>query len=116
MAEVDTRHDIRRENDMDPRVIAYRLNLLENAVLETTRALTGINVSLQTLATLEVRHTETRDALTRAFNKLDDHEKRIASVELKMPVLSLTSQWVRAGVLGLFALVAIAVIKLVILH
>lgn len=96
-----------------PELTEYRIKLLEQAVQETSRILQSINSTLQTLATLEVRHTETREALQRAFDSIEKLDKRVESMESKMPVLILTSNWVRVGVIGLVGLVGVAVIKLI---
>lgn len=97
-------------------VTEYRLKLLEQAVQETSKILASINVTLQQLATLEVHHAETREALERAFTKLASLDGRLAEVELKLPVLILTSSWVRGGVIGILTLVGAAIIKLIILR
>lgn len=94
-------------------LVEYRLKLLERAVEETSKALSGINTTLQQLASLEVRHTETREALTRAFASIAKLDERVEEIEAKIPVLILTSNWVRLGVIGLVALVCTAVVKLI---
>jgi hypothetical protein len=95
-------------------LIHYRLELLERAVGDISGALNGIKDSLQQLAVLETRHMETREALERAFSLITNNDKRIAAIEKTLPVLKLTSGWVRTGVIGVCALVLLAVGKLVI--
>lgn len=84
----------------------YRLSMIE-------KTLEAIRDNLTQLAQLEQKHIETREALGRAFDELDKHDGRIRSIEGEMPTLKLTRGWVISGVLGVFALLAVAIVKLV---
>ena len=102
-------------------VVAHRVRILEEAIQDIRGSLKGINESLTTLTRLEERHRESKDAIARAFQRIEQGEKdlaefgrRIAAVELALPVLKLTSHWVKAGVGGILALVGAAVWKLVV--
>ena len=90
-------------------------------------AVVGINESLKLLSKLEERHQNTADGLRRAFveikevqerkadqHQLDDHEARLRTIEADMPLLREIKRWVIAGVLGIIALVGIALVSLVV--
>ena len=93
----------------DERLINYRLHVIENAIKAMAD---GINK----LANLEQRHTETRESLERAFKTLEKHDTRIRAVEQEMPTMKLTRGWIVAGVVGVFAMVGVGIMKLVIAH
>lgn len=84
-------------------VIEYRLGTLEANFTEIKNAVTSIDKSLQKLTSLEERHQETRDALSRAFSQIEDHEVRIRHVEKDAPVTKLVRNWVIAAVTGAIA-------------
>jgi hypothetical protein len=100
-------------SDDHPAVIDYRVGLVERAVQDIGLALTAIKESLQTLAVLETRHAETRESLARAFRTIEDMDDRISVIEHGLPLLNLTSKWVRGGVIAIVGLVGVAVIKFV---
>jgi hypothetical protein len=83
----------------------YRLGMIE----ETLKA---ISENLERLATLEQKHFETRDQVTRAFDSIADHDTRIRSIETEMPTLKLTRKWVMSGVIGTLTLLGVTVFKL----
>jgi hypothetical protein len=97
----------------EPTVLDYRVNLVEQAVKDISTALTGIRETLQTLAMLEVRHTETRENMARMRAVVDDVERRTTSIEMGMPVLHLTSKWVIGGVISIVGMVGIGLIRLI---
>jgi len=75
----------------------WRLTTVEKAVGD-------ISESLRRLVQLEERHTETREALSRAFTNLGDHEDRLRGIEVEMPTVKLTRRWVIGGVVGVWML------------
>lgn len=83
-----------------PEVHEFRITTVERAVGE-------ISESLRRLVQLEERHIETREALLRANDRIDDHETRIRSVEGELPTLKLTRQWVISGVVGVWGVLAV---------
>ncbi len=87
----------------------FRITALESTVSEVKDAVKSIDQSLKTLASLEVRHAETRDALGRAFSNIEDHEKRLRQIEADMPTMRLIKGWVITGVVGCMGLVGMGV-------
>jgi septal ring factor EnvC (AmiA/AmiB activator) len=83
----------------------HRLDAVERDVSEIKQAIQSIAGSLQTLARLEERHQETREALNRSFAQLDDHEKRLRVMEHETPINKLVRNWVLAGVTAMAAFV-----------
>lgn len=84
----------------------YRLGMIE-------KTLEAIRDNLTQLAQLEQKHIETREALSRAFDEIKNHDGRLRSIEGEMPTLKLTRGWVISGVLGVLALLGVAIFKLV---
>lgn len=103
-------------------VLEFRVSTLEKVVGEIGQSVKSIDGSLQALTRLEARHAETRDSLSRAFTAiqrlededLKDHENRLRAVEADMPTFRLIRNWVIAGVIGIVALVGIAVVGVVV--
>ena len=54
----------------DINVITYRLGAIEDAI-------NTVSKSMQQLVILEQKHIETREALGRAFDNIEDHDARI---------------------------------------
>lgn len=84
---------------------AYRLDLLESAVRDISSALKGIETTL-------AKYADTKNALDRVFGEVKVVNERVTKIEHAMPVLTLTSNWVRTGVVGVVALVLGAAWKL----
>lgn len=95
-------------------VLEYRVATLEGAVVEIKSAVKSIDSSLQTLAKLEVHHTETRDGMARAFAELTDHETRVRAIEAEMPTMKMIRNWVVAGVVGVVSMMGAALVTLMI--
>ena len=94
-------------------VLFSRVTNLENVVDEVKNAVKSIDQSLRTLASLEVKHEETRSGLNRAFTEIGDHETRMRSVENEMPTLKLVRGWVIAGVVGIMGILGVAIMILI---
>ncbi len=81
---------------------------------DVKETLKGVVDALVRLARLEERHTNTAKALERAFTAISNNEKRITQLEIKNPVMELTSDWVINGVwLVVGAVVMFGMTKLV---
>jgi len=87
--------------------------MVEQAVKDISTALTGIRETLQTLAMLEVRHTETRESMSRMRAEMESVERRTSAIENGLPVLHLTSRWVIGGVISIVSLMGIGLIRLI---
>jgi hypothetical protein len=96
------------EDNTHDALTPYRLTMIE-------RTLETVSDNLKQLTQLEIRHSETREALARAFDELASQGKRIKDVELEMPTLRLTRGWIIAGVIGIVALVGLAAVRLILI-
>lgn len=83
-----------------------RLSRIEDAIKVISTAIVDI-------ARLDQKHISTVEALGRVFEEIKATNARVAAIELALPVLNLTSGWVRAGVLGILSLVGIALVAVV---
>ncbi|WKZ15421.1 MAG: hypothetical protein QY317_16115 [Candidatus Jettenia caeni] len=94
----------------NPKVLEYRLDVVESAIAEIKEAVKSIDKSLDVIARIEEKHLDTREALGRAFKCLEGHEERIKAIEMEIPTLQMMRNWIISGVLGIVALVGIAMI------
>lgn len=93
-----------------------RIRMLENNHNELKDAVTAIKDSLQSLVRLEAHHTDTRDAIGRAFKELECLEARVHTMELDMPGLRELRGWVITAALGTLGCVGLAILYLVVPH
>lgn len=91
-----------------------RLALLERDSAEMKEALNGINQSLIKLVALEERHSESREAIGRAFKQIEHIDNRVSDIEYKMPQLIETRSWVLAMFGTVLVAVGAAVLALVV--
>jgi len=77
-------------------LLEQRVDQMRDDIKELKTAITSIAQSLQVLSALEVKHMETREALSRAFTEITGHDQRLHVIENDMPVLRLTSSAARA--------------------
>lgn len=101
-------------NNEQQTVLETRVTFLERAVDEIRDAVKSIDGSLQVLARLETSHSETRNAIGRAFSEIEDHEKRLRAIEEDMPTMRLARGWVIGGMAAIVGLLCIAIFKLVV--
>ena len=94
-------------------VLDVRVTNLEKVVERVSTAVESIDESLKTLTRLDVKHDETRDGLSRAFISLEDHEKRMRTVEVEMPTVKLARGWAMSGVIGIVGVLGLAILHLV---
>lgn len=83
--------------------LSWRVRHLEHAVDEIRDATKQIAEAMQTLAVLEERHAQTRDALERAFGALESHEDRLRKIENRVPEFRRTVGWVNGAVIAIVA-------------
>lgn len=94
-------------------ILEFRVQALETMVGEVRTAVKSIDVSLQSLARLELHHSETRDGLARAFKSIEDINTRMRVIETEMPTMKLVRNWIMAGVIGGLGMTAVAGFKIV---
>lgn len=101
----------------DLRILEHRVGTVETAISEIRDAVTAIARGVDTLASLEVRHAETRSALERAFaaiakaeQEATDLESRVRAVEIAMPGLKEVRAWVIGGILAVVGILGTAVL------
>ena len=83
----------------------YRLQMIEDT-------LKGIRDSLNTLAALEQKHMQTREAIERAFSNIGKIDERVRKIEHEMPTLTLVRKWVIGGMIGIISLLGLTLFKL----
>jgi len=96
----------------DP-VLNVRVTNLEKVVERVSDAVKSIAESLQMLTRLDVQHDESRSGLGRAFVAIEDHEKRMRSMESEMPTLKLVRGWAIGGMATFAGAFGLAIIALV---
>ena len=86
--------------------------VLDHRVTQVESVIKSIDESLRTLVRLEEKHTQTAEALKRAFTEIKDNDARIGVVEQEMPTLKLVRGWVITGTIALVGLVLLTLIKM----
>jgi hypothetical protein len=83
-------------------------------------AISVISTAIADIARLDQKHISTVEAMSRAFDEIKETKeeirsisKRVTSIEIALPILNMTSTWVRAGVIGIISLVGISILALV---
>ena len=94
-----------------------RTETLMNGLMEKTdrieAAIERISQAIVDMVRLDQKHTETSNAVSRAFTQIEKLEDRVTKVEQGLTVPKLISGWVIAGVLGVVAINGAAIIYLV---
>lgn len=104
-----------------------RLTMLERDRDEFRVSIKEISDSLKALVRLEERHAETREAVIRIWNAIreneesckkrsDQLEREIKSINEHMPGLKEMRKWLVTGVMGIIALVFLAILGMVIVR
>lgn len=83
----------------------YRLQMIEDT-------LKAIRDNLGTLAALEQKHLQTREALERAFTSLGKIDERVRKIEHELPTLTLVRKWVIGGMIGIISLLGLMLFRL----
>lgn len=99
-------------NDEDHR-LAERMARMEGILERMETAMSNMANAITELVRLDQKQIETANGLSRAFAALKELEARIATIELAIPILNLTSGWVRSGVVAVVGIVGFAIIYLV---
>jgi hypothetical protein len=86
---------------------------LHDRLTRIEAAISVISTAIVDIARLDQKHISTVEALARVFEEIKATNVRVSAIELALPVLKLTSGWVRAGVVGIIALVGISLIAVV---
>ena len=104
------------EHDM-----SIRIALLErgqddsrDAILSLRDSQKEISQSLSRLVALEERHIETRNALGRAFDSIDNTDKRLDIVERQLPALIEFKSIIFKCLVGIVVIVGSSIVGLVI--
>ena len=83
----------------------YRLQMIEDT-------LKAIRDNLGTLAALEQKHLQTREALERAFSTIGKIDERVRKIEHEIPTLTLVRKWVIGGVIGIISMLGLMLFKI----
>lgn len=102
-------------------LVEHRLSAVERAVESIAHAVQEIANNTTQIVRLEMQHAETRAGLERAFEELgksriacDKCRERLHVVEVQMPGLLETRSWVLRLMLGVLAIVGVALVATVI--
>ena len=96
---------------LNAQVLEFRVGALEEATREISQAVKTIAENTTQIALLEERHSETREAMGRAFKDLGTLNNRVSAIEASLPSLKKSSKWFDTSVLCLLGLVLAAVVK-----
>ena len=103
--------------------IAVRVAVLERdcedfkqVIVEIRNSLQAFTENLQALVRLEEKHNETSRATNRAFIAIENVEKRLSTIEQKMPGLSEMRTLLVGGVCFILLAVGTGVLTLIGLH
>lgn len=94
-------------------VIESRLDGMAVDLSEIKTELRTVAAGMERVIRLEEGRRQHEDALGRAFNRIEDHEKRIIAVETEMPMMKMVRGWVITGVLGVVGILGVSVITMV---
>jgi len=98
--------------------IRQEFDAMRKDITQIENAVTKLAEAIDRLTRLEEQHSSTREALTRAFDKITLHERRHAEFERRFQKLeksdhvqNITSRWVMSAVWGAAGLLAMYVLK-----
>lgn len=86
-------------------VLAVKLDMLHDDVIEMKTALNELSKAITKLALVEERQAKTAEALERAFKAISKIEDRISALEQAAPKTKETSTWVDRFILGIVVMV-----------
>lgn len=93
-----------------------RLRVLEESQNDVKDAIQSIRGSLESLVRLEERHMETRESLMRSFKVTDGLDHRVKAIEIEMPSLMQTRDWVVMTLVSVASITGLALISLVVIR
>lgn len=94
-------------------VIESRLDGMAVDLSEIKTELRTVAAGMERVIRLEEGRRQHEDALSRAFERIGDHEKRIIAVETEMPMMKMVRGWVITGVIGVVGILGVSVITMV---
>lgn len=104
---------------INAQVIEYRVGALEEAIRQISLAVKTIAENTSQIASLELLHAETQNALKRAFDEMkliegrrEKVDERVQAIERDLPSLKESSRWIKSGVVVIAGAVIIAAIKI----
>lgn len=110
---------LRASCPLNAQVIEYRVGALEEAIKQISLAVKTIAENTSQIASLELLHAETQNALKRAFDEMARIEERretlagrVATIETELPLLKETSRWIKGGIVTVAAVVILSAIKM----
>ena len=86
-------------------VLAVKLDMLHDDVIEMKIALNELSKAITKLALVEERQAKTAEALERAFKAISKIEDRISALEQAAPKTKETSTWEDRFILGIVVMV-----------
>ena len=99
----------------EAQIIGASISHLAAETKRNADAVVAINESLHVLTRLETAQTNVLDRLKEGSIRMTDHEKRIQTIEQRMPGLNELRSWVIGGVLAGVGMMGAALLKLVII-
>lgn len=103
----------RQHNDIRIAMLERDRDELREAVMSLRDSQASISQSLSRLVSLEERHIETREAISRAFKHIEKMGDRVLVIEKAMPGLQEARTWIINGVLSVVGVVGLAAAALV---
>lgn len=94
----------------------WEIGEMRSAVGEIRDAIKTISSAIVNIALLDQRHDSAVESLNKEIDAREALSKRVTAIELALPILTLTSNWVRAGVIGIVSLVLMAGARLLLGH
>ena len=84
--------------------LAEQNEAIRSDVSEIKREVEALSKSFERLARLEERQDGQKDAVARAFTKVEALDDRIKKIEVQEPVAKLVQKWVIMGVIGVVSI------------
>lgn len=94
------------------RLLAYRVEQLENAVSDIRDSVKSIDQTLKLLVVIEQQQEALRKCMESQGMTIAETQRRLADVELELPTLRLVRNWVITGMLAVNGIVGSAAVAL----